>query len=63
MFYVEQILKISEQCIRLSCSCPSLNEFSSDAEGVGNSITSSPSHIDLSTSMSTVYIFVSFFRI
>ncbi|XP_065202278.1 rho guanine nucleotide exchange factor 18 isoform X2 [Planococcus citri] len=54
-----QILKIGEQCIRLSCSCPSLNELSSDADGVGNSVTSSPSHADLSVSFSTPYISVS----
>ncbi|XKL68452.1 hypothetical protein PGB90_003943 [Kerria lacca] len=54
-----QIVKIGEQCIRLSCSCPSLNELSSDTEAIGNSLTSSPSRVDLSLSKSTPYISVS----
>lgn len=58
-----QMLKIGEQCIRLSCSCPSLSEQNSDSEVIGNSVTSSPSHADLSASISTPYISLSSFSI
>ncbi|KAK7579648.1 hypothetical protein V9T40_000277 [Parthenolecanium corni] len=58
-----QMLKIGEQCIRLSCSCPSLHELNSESEIIGNSITSSPSHADLSASISTPYISLSSFSV